>query len=129
MFIPEEEHDGHGVVEFVHLLEVGHLVEVAEVDDGEVLDALGDAVEHFVLAHAVGVPVAAEADDDEPVFFGHDGLVDVPAGGEMGEDDGTHGGCGLWFEGLMGSVRFGDLCWCFCAYHQVRGGVIELRAM
>ena len=98
VFIAEEEHDGHWVVEFVHLLEVGHLVEVAEVDDGEVFDALGDAVEHFVLAHAVGVPVAAEADHDEAVFFGHDGLVNVPAGGEMREDDGAHGGC----------VSFGD---------------------
>lgn len=36
VFIAEEEHDGHGVVEFVHGVEVGHLVDVAEVDDGEV---------------------------------------------------------------------------------------------
>jgi len=28
-----------------HLLEVGDLVEVADVDDGEVLDAVGDACE------------------------------------------------------------------------------------
>ena len=95
MFIPEEKHDGHGVVEFVHLLEVGHLVEVAEVDDGEVFDALGDAVEDFVLGHAGRVAVAAEADEHEAVFFGHDGLVDVPAGGKMGEDDGAHGRCVL----------------------------------
>ena len=64
----------------VHLLEVGDLVEIADVDDGEVLDAVGDAVEDFVLAHAVGVPVATEANDDKALFLGHDGLVDVPAG-------------------------------------------------
>lgn len=55
MLVPEEEHDGHGIVKFVHLLEVGHLVEIADVDDGEVLDLVGDAVEDLILAHAVGV--------------------------------------------------------------------------
>lgn len=80
MFIPKEEHDGARVVEFVHLLEIGHLVQIAEVDDGKVLDAVGDFVEHFVLAHAVGIPVAAEADHHETIFLGHDGLVDVPCG-------------------------------------------------
>lgn len=96
VLVAEEEHERHAVVEFVHLLEVGHLVEIADVDDGEVLDAVGDAVEDFVLAHAIRVPVAAEADYDEAFFFGEDGLVDVPAGGEMGEDDGAHG----WSGGL-----------------------------
>lgn len=36
MLVAPEEHDGAGVVEFVHLVEVGHLVDVADVDDGEV---------------------------------------------------------------------------------------------
>lgn len=69
MFVAEEEHDGHWVVEFVHLLEIGHLVQVAEVDDGEVLDALGDAVEDLVLSHAVGVAISSESDDYEALFF------------------------------------------------------------
>lgn len=56
----------------------------------EVLHLVGNLVEHLVLAHAVGVVVAAEADDDEAVFFAEDRLVDVPAGAEMGKDDGTH---------------------------------------
>lgn len=43
MFVPEEEHQRHGVVKLVHLLEVGHLVEVADVEDGEVLDTVGDS--------------------------------------------------------------------------------------
>lgn len=38
MFVPEEEHDCHRIVELVHLVEVGYLVDVAEVDDGEVFD-------------------------------------------------------------------------------------------
>lgn len=95
MLVAEEEHDGHGIVEFVHLVEIGDLVEIAYIDDGKVFDAVGDAVEYFVLAHAVFVPVAAEADDYQAVFFRHDGLIDVPAAVEMGEDDGTHGG--LWW--------------------------------
>lgn len=91
VFVAEEEHDGHGIVQLVHLVEVGHLIQIADVDDCEVLDTVGDAVENFVLAHTVLVPVATEANDDQAVFFGHDGLIDVPAAGEMGEDDGTHG--------------------------------------
>ena len=47
MFIAEEEHEGDRVVEFVHLLEVGDLIEVADVDDGEVLDAISDALEQL----------------------------------------------------------------------------------
>jgi hypothetical protein len=64
VFVAEEEHDGHGIVELVHLVEVGDLVQIADVDDGKVFHAVGDAVEDFVLAHAVLVPVATEADDD-----------------------------------------------------------------
>lgn len=49
-------------------------------------------VENFVLPHTVRIPVAAEADHHQAVFLGHDGLVDVPAGFEVREDDGTHVG-------------------------------------
>lgn len=42
MFVAEEEHQRHGVVELVHLLEVGDLIEITDVEDGEVLDAVGD---------------------------------------------------------------------------------------
>lgn len=43
VLVAEEEHDGDGVVQLVHLVEVGDLVDVTDVDDGEVLDAVGDA--------------------------------------------------------------------------------------
>lgn len=92
VFIPEEEHNRHGIVEFVHGLEVWHFVEIAEINRREVLHSVGDFVQDFVLRHAVGVAVAAEADHDESVFFGENGLVDVPASAQMGEDDGAHGG-------------------------------------
>lgn len=105
MLIPEEEHERDGVVELVHLLEVRDLVEIADVDDGEVLDAVCDLVEHFILAHAVRIPVATEADDDEAVFFGHDGLVDMPAGYEMRDDDGAHGVCVLMKSELRASLK------------------------
>jgi len=91
VFVAEEEHDGHWIVELVHLVEVGHLIEITDVDNSEVLDAVGDAVEDLVLAHTVLVPVATKANDDQAVFFRHDGLVDVPAAGKMGENDGAHG--------------------------------------
>jgi hypothetical protein len=105
VLVAEEEHHRHRVVELVHLLEIRDLVEVADVDDGKVLDAVGDLVEDFVLPHAVWVPVAAEADYDQAVFFGHDGLVDVPAGDEVGDYDGAHCFGGLWFGGgVFGGV-------------------------
>jgi hypothetical protein len=110
VFVAEEEHHGHRVVELVHLFEVGDLVEVADVDDGEVLDAVGDFVEDFVLAHAVWVPVAAEADYHQAVFFGHDGLVDVPAGDEVGDYDGAHG-CAVGGGCCLAVWRFGEQSW------------------
>lgn len=64
MFIPIEEHDRHGVIDLIHLVEVLHLVNVANVDHREILDPVGDLVENFVLQHAVGVVVASEADED-----------------------------------------------------------------
>ena len=39
---PEEEHDGAGVVELVHLVEVGHLRDVDEVDHNKVLTLLSN---------------------------------------------------------------------------------------
>ena len=47
VLIPEEKHNGDGVVEFVHLLEVWHLIEITNVDDSEVLDPIGDAYEQL----------------------------------------------------------------------------------
>lgn len=52
MFIAEEEHYCHRVIEFVHLNEIWHLIDIAKVDDGKILDAIGDSVEHFILPHA-----------------------------------------------------------------------------
>ena len=110
VLVAEKEHDGAGVVQLVHLVEVGDLVDVADVDGGEALDLVGDLVEHLVLAHAVGVPVAAEADHAQALLFAEDGLVDVPARVEMGDDDGAHvrgrgGDAGI--EGLRGRTRAG----------------------
>ena len=92
VFIPEEEHERHRVVQLVHLVEIFDLFQIAYVDDSEVLDAICNAVEDFVLAHAVGVPVLAEADDNQAFIFGHDGLVHVPASNKVREDDGAHDG-------------------------------------
>lgn len=43
MFVSEEEHERYWVVEFVHLLEVGHLIEIAYVEDCKVFDSVGDS--------------------------------------------------------------------------------------
>ncbi len=136
MFIAEEEHKGDWIVEFyerdisaslekkmpegqnnnnptaeglltVHLLEIGDLVEITDVDDGKILHTVGDAcdnlaeepkkgrgrrltIEDFVLSHAIRIPITTEADDDQSLVFRHNSLVDVPASDEMGKYNGTH---------------------------------------
>ena len=42
VFVAEEEHQSHGIPELVHLLEVGNLVEIADIDYGEVFDTVGN---------------------------------------------------------------------------------------
>ena len=86
VLVPEEEHECHRVIEFVHLMKIFHLFQVADVNDGEVLDAVCNAIEDFILAHTVRVPVFAEANDYKTFVFGHDGLVDVPASDKVGKD-------------------------------------------
>lgn len=102
MLVSKKEHDRHRIIQLIHLLEVRHLVQITDVYDSEILDTFGDAEEHFVLPHTVGIPVAPEADDYEALFFAHDCLVDVPAGVEMGNYDGTHGMLLRIFEGNDG---------------------------
>jgi hypothetical protein len=48
MFVSEEKHEGDWVIEFIHLLEVWDLVEIADVDDGEVLNTISDTWEELV---------------------------------------------------------------------------------
>ncbi len=64
MFIPKEKHQRNRIIQLIHLLEIRHLIQITDVKHGEILDSIRDAVEDFVLTHAVGVPVAPEADYD-----------------------------------------------------------------
>jgi hypothetical protein len=107
VLVAEEKHKRDGIVE-VHLLEVGNLVKVADVDNSKALDAVGDTcdrlainasprrrkvirtIENFILAHAVGIPVTAEAYDYQALFLGKDGLVNMPTSNMMGENDRAH---------------------------------------
>ena len=64
MFIPEKKHQRNRIIQLIHLLEIRHLIQIADVKHRKVFDSVGDPVQHFVLPHAVGVPVAPEADYD-----------------------------------------------------------------
>mmetsp|Transcript_24401 Transcript_24401/g.68570 ORF Transcript_24401/g.68570 Transcript_24401/m.68570 type:complete len:225 (-) Transcript_24401:8-682(-) len=75
VLVAEEEHGRARVEQLVHGVEVGHLGDVHDVDDGELLDVLRDAREHLVHEHARLVRVAAEADDHHPLLLLHDCLV------------------------------------------------------
>lgn len=50
-------------------------------------------VKNLVLSHAIGVPVATKADNYQTLLFGHDSLVDMPAGDEMRENNRSHVVC------------------------------------
>ncbi len=60
-------------------------------------------VKNLILAHAVWVPVAAKADDNEALLLGEDCLVDMPAGDQMRKDDRTH-------NEVVVSAKKSDLC-------------------
>lgn len=88
MFVAEEEHGRAGVVQLVHLVEIGHFGDIDQVNDGKVLDLFGDRVEEFVHLHAGWVPIGSEPEDDDTVFFGEDCLVNLPAVCQMWQEIG-----------------------------------------
>ncbi len=86
VLVAEEEHNGARVVELVHSVEVRDLIDIAEVNGGEILDLVGNFEEDLVLTHTVldgdgvlaqyveneefldesyRIMVATETDDDE----------------------------------------------------------------
>lgn len=85
MFVSKEEHEGNGIVEFVHLLEVGDLIEVADVDNGEVLDTIGDA--WGKLAAALGRNASRHAMGEDCRNGRHDKLCSVQ-GKKQGKERG-----------------------------------------
>lgn len=66
-----------------HLVEIWHLGDVDEIDYGKVLDLLSDTVQRLVHRHALAIPVMSEAQYDDTVFLGFDGLIDMPARRKM----------------------------------------------
>lgn len=85
---PIEEHNGAGIVQLIHLkwvayrarlrrrqnnrthlIEIWYLCDVAEVDDGKVLNLFGDRVKCLVHDHALRVPVVPEANDNDTILF------------------------------------------------------------
>lgn len=75
----------------VHLVKIWNLVYIADVYNREALDLVRDFVQDLILAHAVRIPVATETNDNKSFLLAKNGLVHVPAGVEMGNDNGTHG--------------------------------------
>ena len=52
-------------------------------------------VKNFVHSHTVGVPIAAKTDYNKALFFGHYGLINMPACDKMRENDRAHVDCVL----------------------------------
>lgn len=69
MLVAVEKHGGARVVQFVHLVKVGYLGDVHQVDYGKVLYGRRDFVQGFVHLDAGGIGIVAKADDDDAVFF------------------------------------------------------------
>lgn len=75
------------------MIKVGDLGNITHVNSRPFLNHGRNFGEDFVHDVEIGVVVGvAEADDDEAVVFAEDGLVDVPACVEVGEQNGTHRG-------------------------------------
>jgi len=107
--ISPEEHDSHGIVQLVHTLEVGHFIQIAEVDDREVFYAICDLVEYLILAHTFRVVITSESNDYEALFFTKDGLVNVPASSQVRKDNGAHVDSGVINDdGYRRSWSFGN---------------------
>ena len=68
---------------FTDLIEVRNLSDVAEIDHSKVLHFLRHSIESLVHSHALGIPVVAKPDNNDPVLLGLDSLVDMPAGWEV----------------------------------------------
>ena len=62
MFIPKKKHQRNRIIQLIHLLEIRHLIQITDIKHRKILNPVGDSVQYFVLPHAVGVPVAPEAD-------------------------------------------------------------------
>ena len=83
VLVTVEEHYSAWIIQLVHFVEVRHQGIIHKINNGKVLDFLRTSVKRFIHDHACGVPVVAEADDDNTIFFGKDGLVHLPAVMEM----------------------------------------------
>jgi hypothetical protein len=66
------------------------LIDITDVDNSEILDFVADAVEYFVLSHTIWVPVSAKANNYKAFLLAQDCLINMPAGVEMWQNDGTH---------------------------------------
>ena len=62
--------------------EIGKFINVHYINDGEILDLVGNAKTH-VLDHTCLVAITPEADDNDTLVFGLDSLVDLPPAVEM----------------------------------------------
>lgn len=68
-----------GRVHTIHVIKVGHLGNIADINDGPFLHQRRDFGEHLIHDVYLWVFVrVAKADDHEAVIFAEDGLVDVP---------------------------------------------------
>lgn len=74
----------------IHLLEIWYLVKITHIDDSIIFDSIRNSIEHFVLPHAIWVPVATKAYHHKALIFGHDRLINMPSGDEVRQDYGAH---------------------------------------
>lgn len=85
-------HNGHRIIKLIHGVELGHLVDITQVNHGKVLDLIGNLGQDVILPQTVWVAIFSEPDDHQTLAFAEDALVDVPGGAQMRKDDGSHGG-------------------------------------
>ena len=67
--VSEKEHHSAGVIQFVHRVEVRHLICVYHIELGELLDCLSALHEDFVHLHACLVSICPKPDAYYPVLL------------------------------------------------------------
>lgn len=69
LYLPPKEHDSARIIQFIHLVEIRHLLDIDDIESRKCLDLGRDFVEQFIHGHALGETVLAESDHNYMAFF------------------------------------------------------------
>ncbi len=78
-----EEHQGHGVIQLVHCVEIWHFTYIDHIKYDELAQFKCHLIHDFVHDHALWVPIVTKANDHKLLRLIQNGLINFPAVIEM----------------------------------------------